>query len=178
MVHGVAETNRSGLDRHLVLVGMSGAGKSSVGRACADRLGARFIDVDHALEESTGRSIREVFEAEGESGFRRREHEVFRDLLASEAPAVIASGGGVVLLEENRELLRSPRCRVIWLRIEPDALRHRVANRAHRPLLDGDPDAALHAMWVEREPLYQEVADAIVSVEHRTVGEVVEAVLR
>lgn len=178
MSYGGAGPNRSGLDRHLVLVGMSGAGKSSVGRACADRLGVGFVDVDHALEETTSRSIRELFETEGEAGFRRREHELFRDLLDREAPTVIASGGGVVLLEENRKLLCSPRCRVVWLRIEPDALRHRVVNRAHRPLLDGDPDAALHAMWVEREPLYQEVADVIVSVEHRSVGEVVEAVLR
>lgn len=178
MSDGRAVLDRSGLDRHLVLVGMSGAGKSSVGRVCADRLGVAFVDADQALEESTQQSIRDLFETEGERGFRRHEQEMLTQLLERDDPMVIASGGGVVLSEANRELLRSSRCRVIWLRIEPDALRHRVSNRAHRPLLDGDPETALRAMWIEREPLYQEVADAIVSVEHRSVAEVVEAVLR
>ncbi len=170
--------DRNHLDRHLVLVGMSGAGKSSVGRICAERLGVEFVDADDVLEETAGCSIRELFDSEGEPGFRRREHEALAALLEREKPAVIASGGGVVLLEENRQLLASSRARVIWLRIEPDALEQRVRNRTHRPLLDGDPAAALRAMWAEREPLYREVADAIVSVEHRSVAEVVEAVLR
>jgi shikimate kinase len=170
--------DRRRLDRHLVLIGMSGAGKSSVGRICAERLGAEFVDADDVVETSAGCSIRELFESEGEHGFRRREHEVLVSLLGREEPAVIASGGGVVLLDENRELLASPRARVIWLRIEPQALEQRVRNRTHRPLLDGDSVAALQAMWVEREPLYRQVADAIVSVEHRSVADVVEAVLR
>jgi shikimate kinase len=172
------ERDQVHLDQHLVLIGMTGSGKSSVGQLCARRIGAEFVDADEFLERLTGTTVRSLFELEGEAGFRRREHEVLAELVQRDPPIVLASGGGVVLAEDNRALLRSGRCRVVWLRIEPDALEQRVRNREHRPLLDDDPVGALQAMWTERAPLYHEVADAIVSVENRTIAEVVEAVLR
>lgn len=165
-------------DQHLVLVGMMGAGKSTVGRIVAERLGRRLIDSDEAIEERTGRTVREIFATDGEDVFRDLETEALRDALAASDPAVVAAAGGVVLREENRRLLRSSGARVVWLSADPAILVERVRSGMHRPLLDDDPAGVLQRMWDEREPLYREVADAIVTVEGRSVGEVVEAVLR
>ena len=91
---------------------------------------------------------------------------------------MIAAAGGAVLREENRAALRLANARVVWLCAGPSAVADRVRTGAHRPLLDDDPEAVLQRMWTDREPLYREVADAIVGVEGRTVHEVLEAVLR
>lgn len=165
-------------EQHLVLVGMMGAGKSTVGRVVAERLGRALIDSDESIEARTGRTVREIFATDGEPAFRALETEVLRDALASREPAVIAAAGGLVLRAENRSLLRESGARVIWLSADPTVLVERVRNGMHRPLLDDDPAAVLRRMWDQREPLYREVADAIVSVEGRSVGEVAEAVLR
>jgi shikimate kinase len=163
---------------HLVLVGMMGAGKSTVGRIVAHRLERPFLDSDQVIEERTGRTVREIFATAGEQAFRDLETAVLAEALASEEPSVIAAAGGVVLSPQNRELLRAGDARVVWLLADPSLLLDRVRSGMHRPLLDDDPAATLQRMWDEREPLYREVADAIVSVDHRTVADVVEAVLR
>jgi shikimate kinase len=165
-------------DQHLVLVGMMGAGKSTVGRVLAERLDRQLLDSDAMIEQRTGRTVREIFAADGEAAFRAVETEVLRDALASEPPAVIAAAGGVVLADENRRILRDGRARVVWLSADPGVLVDRVRAGGHRPLLDGDPAGTLRRMYDERETLYRSVADAIVSVDGRSVGEVVEAVLR
>lgn len=165
-------------EQHLVLVGMMGAGKSTVGRVIAERLGRRLVDSDEQIELRAGRTVREIFADDGEPAFRALETDVLHDALAAAEPTVIAAAGGVVLRPENRRLLRESGARVIWLSADPGVLLDRVANGMHRPQLDQDPAGTLQRMWDEREPLYREVADAIVSVDGRSVHEVVEAVLR
>lgn len=166
------------LPRHLVLVGMMGAGKSTVGRIVAERLGRELLDSDAVIETATGRTVREIWAADGEEAFRTLETRALREALAADAPSVIAAAGGVVLREENRRMLAEADARVVWLMATPDVLVDRVRSGMHRPLLDDDPEGTLQRMWAEREPLYQEVADAIVSVDGRSINEVVEAVLR
>ncbi len=164
--------------RHLVLVGMMGVGKTTIGRFVAARLGRELLDSDALIEADNGRTVRQIFAADGEEAFRSIETGVLTRSLAVEEPAVIAAAGGVVLRAENRALLRESGARVVWLRAEPGLLIERVRSGGHRPLLDDDPEAVLRRMAEERDPLYREVADAIVSVDNRSIGEVVEAVLR
>lgn len=168
----------AGTEKHLVLVGMMGAGKTTVGRIVAERLGRPLIDSDEVIESRAGRSVREIFAEDGEDAFRSLETEVLRDALAATEPAVIAAAGGVVLREDNRRALAESDARVVWLLADPEVVLDRVGSGMHRPLLDHDPEATLRRLWAEREPLYREVADAIVLVGGRSVHEVVEAVLR
>lgn len=169
----------SGLDGvHLVLIGMMGSGKTTVGRIAAERLGRPFFDSDTVIEARTGRTVRQIFADEGEDAFRTLETQVLAEALDSPEPAVIAAAGGVVLRAENRAALRQAKARVIWLCADPVLLADRVRSGGHRPLLDADPEGTLRQMWVDREALYREVADAIVGVDGRSVYEVVEAVLR
>lgn len=171
-------THAAEAEQHLVLVGMMGAGKSTVGRVVAERLGRRLVDSDERIEERTGKTVREIFATDGEAAFRTLETEALREALAAPEATVIAAAGGVVLREENRRLLRSSGARVIWLSADPRVLVERVASGMHRPLLDDDAAGTLQRMWDEREALYREVADAIVSVDGRSINEVAEAVLR
>ncbi len=164
--------------QHIVLVGMMGAGKSSVGRAMAHRLERPLLDTDELIEERAGRSVREIFAEAGEPAYRLIETDVLRAALAAEAPAVIAAGGGVVLSPTNRALLVEADAHIVWLLADVDVLLARVRNGAHRPLLDDDPERTLRRMFDERAGLYREVADAIVSVDHRSVHDVAQAVLR
>ena len=166
-------------DQHLVLVGMMGSGKSTAARVLADRLGRTALDTDHAIEARTGRTVREIFADDGEAAFRAMESEVLAEALASPTPLVIATGGGMVLAEANRRAMRAANARVVWLCADPaTTLLDRVRNGVHRPLLDVDPEGTLQRMFDEREALYRVVADAIVLVDHRSVSDVVEAVLR
>jgi shikimate kinase len=163
---------------HLVLIGMMGAGKTTVARLAAQRLGRRVLDSDAEIEAAQGRTVREIFQADGEAAFRSLETQVLLAALAEPEPLVIAAAGGVVLSPTNRLALREAPARVVWLSARPETLVARISSIGHRPLLDDDPSGTLHRMFIEREPLYREVADAIVSVDGRSVDDVVEAVLR
>jgi shikimate kinase len=163
---------------HLVLVGLMGVGKTTVGRALADQLDRPFLDSDHMIEARTGRTVREIWRDDGETAFRRLETDVLRDALDAPDAAVIAAAGGVVLSDVNRRLLDESGAQVVWLRADDDVLVERAQKGAHRPLLDDDPAGVLAQMAIDRAPLYQEVADAIVTVDRRSVNEVVKAVLR
>jgi shikimate kinase len=164
--------------RHLVLVGLMGTGKTTVGRVLAQRLRRQFYDSDLMIEARTGRSVREIFADDGEEAFRRLETLVLVEALAAQDKAVIAAAGGIVLSIENRQALRAAGARVVWLRAEPEILVERVRSGSHRPLLDSDPEETLRTMNGERADLYREVADAIVTVDNRSVTDVVEAILR
>ncbi len=165
-------------DQHLVLVGMMAVGKTTVARAAAERLGRALFDSDVMIQERTGRTVREIFAADGESAFRALETEMLHVALTNAEPAVVAAAGGVVLSAENRKALTESNAWVVWLCADSATLLTRIADDDHRPLLDGDPAGTLHRMFAEREALYREVADAIVVVDHRSVAEVVDAVLQ
>ena len=162
-------------DRHVVLIGMMGSGKTTIGRQLAERLGRPFVDSDEQVERRTGRTVREIFETDGEPTFRRLETEALTEALASSAPSVVAAAGGVVLSPENRRLLREPD--VVWLRADPGVLARRVLGGDHRPLLGDDPEATLRRLAGERRHLYEEVADLTVDVDAQEPDAVVETVL-
>ena len=165
-------------DRHLVLIGMMGVGKSTVGRVLAERLGRQLRDSDAMIEARTGQTVREIWKAVGEAAYRALETEMLIEALGGEEPSVIAAAGGIVLRKENRELLKGESAQVVWLVADVDVLVGRVSHGGHRPLLDDDPRGALTAMWDDRAELYREVADAIVSVDGRSIHDVTQAVLR
>lgn len=161
---------------HVVLVGMMGTGKTSIGRPVAAHLGRRFVDSDEQVERRTGRTVKEIFESEGEAAYRRLESDALAAALAEPEPAVIAAAGGVVIDPANRDRLRRAGT-VIWLDAPPEVLAERVVDGDHRPLLGDDPLATLARLAAEREGWYREVADAVVDVGSRTADEAVEAVL-
>jgi len=161
---------------HLILVGMMGSGKSVVGRRVAQRLGRRFVDSDAQVEARTGRTVREIWEAEGEAAFRKLEAEALAEALAAEEPTVIAAAGGTVLDPDNRKAIEAGGT-VIWLRAAPETLAARVGRRDHRPLLGDEPLEVLARLDLERASYYREVADAVVDVDDADVEDVAEAVL-
>jgi shikimate kinase len=149
---------------HLVLVGMMGAGKTSLARRAARRLGRRPVDLDHEIERVAGRSIPEVFADEGEPGFRDRETAALRVVLAGDEPLVVATGGGAVVRPENRSIMRE-RGLVVWLRARPETLAARVGDGAGRPLLAGDPRTALERIATDRAPHYAAAAHEVLDVD-------------
>jgi shikimate kinase len=140
---------------------MMGVGKTTVGRRLAAAHDRPFADSDAVIEARTGRSVREIFETDGEQAFRILEAGVLADALGAEEPAVIAAAGGVVLDPGNRELLRRAGT-VVWLRAPVEVLVDRVVTGDHRPLLAQDPEGTLHRMEQHRSELYAEVADVVV----------------
>ncbi len=162
----------------IVLVGMMGAGKSAVGRRLAGRLGWDLLDSDRQVEEMTGRTVPEIWRSDGEAAFRRLESQVLADALASTTPRVIAAAGGVVLDDGNRRLLSRHRP-VVWLRAPVEVLITRVRKGEGRPLLAGDPAAAMRRLDAERRSLYEEVADLAVDVDNdHTADHVTERIVR
>jgi shikimate kinase len=154
----------SRLNRTIALVGMMGAGKSSVGRKLAARLGVPFRDADAEIEAAAGCSISEIFERYGEAAFRDGERKVIARLLA-EAPHVLATGGGAFVAEGLRAEIKA-RATTIWLRAPVDLLVSRVDRRDTRPLLrQGDPREIIERLLRERAPLYAEADFAIDSVD-------------
>ncbi len=155
-----------------------GAGKTTVGRALADRLGWAFIDSDRQVEARTGRTVADIWRTEGEPGFRHLEREALEDALAAtaERPAVVAAAGGTVLDPRNRDLLRR-HPPVVWLRARPETSAARVGTGETRPLLAGDPLGALQRLGAERRPFYEEVADTVVDVDDLTPDQIVERVM-
>ena len=154
-------TSVAAAGRNLYLVGMMGAGKTTVGRQLAKKLGLRFIDSDHEIEARTGVRIPTIFEIEGEPGFRRRESEVIA-ALTQDTGLVLATGGGAVLDPESRRNLKNTGM-VVYLRVLPLALYERTRHDRNRPLLQvDDPLARLEQLFEQRDPIYREVADVVV----------------
>ena len=151
----------------IVLVGLMGAGKSSVGRRVANRLGLPFFDADNEIEAAAGCSISDLFTRYGEPAFRAGERRVMRRLLAGPR-AVIATGGGAFIDPETRALIAGGAISV-WLRADLELLHKRVVGRDHRPLLkQGDPRAILQDLMEKRHPIYAEADLAVDSVDQPT----------
>lgn len=167
---GTAHPARTaGRGGNIFLVGLMGAGKTSVGKLLARRLGKTFLDCDHEIERTTGVRIPVIFEIEGEEGFRARERKMLAEL-ARGSDLVLATGGGAVLAAENRRVLMQNGL-VVYLRAAPHDLYQRTRHDRNRPLLQtADPLAKLTALFAERDPLYREVADAIVDTGHQSVS--------
>jgi shikimate kinase len=139
--------------RSVVLVGMMGAGKSTIGRRLSVRLGLPFLDADAEIEAAAGMSIPDIFESRGEAEFRNGEVRVIARLLDG-GPAVIATGGGAVLRQETRDRIREKGVS-IWLKADSDIIMRRVKRRSDRPLLQtADPEATVERLIREREPVY------------------------
>ena len=143
---------------------MMGAGKTSGGRRVAKRLHRRLVDLDAAIERAAGKPIPEIFAAEGEAGFREREHAVLVEVLRADEPLVVSTGGGAVLREDNRTSMRE-RGTVVWMRASPQTLLTRVGNGAGRPLLAGDPIGNLTRLAAERADAYRAAAHHVVDVD-------------
>ena len=163
--------------RNIFLVGLMGAGKTTVARQLARRLGKTFYDTDHEIERRTGVRVQVIFEIEGEPGFRARESQMVDSLTALQ-DVVLGTGGGVVLKPENRALLAA-RGFVIYLRAQPRDLYQRTRHDKSRPLLaTDDPLAKLEELQRVRDPLYREVADLIVDTGRQSVGALVDQLLK
>lgn len=161
---------------NIFLVGLMGAGKTTVGRALAKRLNKRFIDSDHEIEARTGASIPLIFEIEGEASFRHREAEAIRDLTA-EKNIVLATGGGAILRPENRAFLKT-RGTVIYLRASISSILLRTGNDNSRPLLQtADPRRRLEQLAEERDPFYLDVADFVIDTGRPNVQSLVQTII-
>jgi shikimate kinase len=163
-------------DRPIFLVGMMGSGKSTVGRRLASALGRPFIDSDKEIERRCGVAVATIFEVEGEAGFRRREAALIDEL--SRLPGIVlATGGGAVLLEENRRLLRE-RGFVVYLCASVSELWHRLRSDKVRPLLrTPDPRQRIAELVGQRDPLYRECASHVVMTGRQPADRVVQEIV-
>ena len=163
-------------NNNIFLVGLMGAGKTTIGRLLARKLNRRFVDADHEIEARTGATIPWIFEIEGEACFRRREADVIRDLSAQQG-LVLATGGGAVLDPKSRALL-AERGTVIYLRASIGSILQRTAHDKNRPLLQtADPRGKLEQLWTERDPLYREIADLVIDTGRPNVQSMVQTIL-
>ncbi|MBA5685551.1 bifunctional shikimate kinase/3-dehydroquinate synthase AroKB [Rugamonas apoptosis] len=162
--------------QNVFLVGLMGAGKTTIGRILARKLGLRFIDSDHEIEARTGASIPWIFEIEGEQSFRRREAEVIRELTAQQG-IVLATGGGAILDPDSRAYLQA-RGTVIYLRASVNSILARTAHDKNRPLLQtADPRKKLEELMALRDPLYQQVAHMVIDTGRPNVQSMVQTIL-
>jgi shikimate kinase/3-dehydroquinate synthase len=161
---------------NIFVVGLMGAGKTTIGRILARKLGMRFVDSDHEIEARTGASIPWIFEIEGEPSFRRREAEVIRELTAQQG-IVLATGGGAILNPESRAYLKA-RGTVIYLRANVNSIMTRTGHDKNRPLLQtADPRKRIEQLIAQREPFYQDVANVIIETGRPNVQSMVQTIL-
>ncbi len=162
---------------NIILVGLMGAGKTTVGRRLANTLGLEFVDSDHEIERHTGADIPWIFDIEGEEGFRRREQEMV-EMLCQRQGIVLATGGGVILSEQNRKTLCTSGT-VIYLCATVEQIYQRIARSTNRPLLQcADPKLRLKALYEQRDPLYREVADLVIKTDHHSVAYMTRVIMR
>ena len=166
----------SGIPENIFLVGVMGAGKTTVGRLLAKKLNRTFVDTDVEIEKRCGVPIPMIFEMEGEAGFRKREAQVI-DELTKEKNLVLATGGGAVLLPENRKNLKE-RGTVFYLRANPHELWLRTRNDKGRPLLNNnDPKGTLEKLYAIRDPLYRETAHHVIDTGKPSVAQLVNTLM-
>jgi shikimate kinase len=165
--------------QRVLLVGMMGAGKSTVASVLAARLGWPRVDTDTIVERRAGATVADIFASEGEAFFRAAEAVAIAGLEQAEEPLVVSVGGGAVLTESNRQALRAAGT-VVWLRARPATLAARVGAVGTRPLLARSgvgPDAALELLARERDGSYREASDVVVDVDDVSAGEAVDLVI-
>lgn len=163
--------------RHVVLVGLMGAGKTTVGERLAARLERPFVDTDELVVATAGRSVPELFADLGEAGFRALEHDAVADACSSPEPLVIACGGGAVLDPDNRRTITAAGV-VVWLRATPAQLAERVGDGDERPLLaSGATIDTLVRLAAVRAPSYEAVADVVVDTDGLDPDAVTDRVL-
>jgi shikimate kinase len=161
---------------NLFLVGLMGAGKTTLGRQLARRLDKRFVDADHELEARLGVTIPTIFEIEGEAGFRDREEAII-DELTKMSGVVLATGGGAVLRPANRECLHAAG-NVFYLRSTPEDVFRRLRHDKGRPLLQvDDPLKRLRDLYVQRDPLYRETAQYVIETGRPSVPTLVNMIV-
>lgn len=158
----------------LVLVGVPGAGKTTVGQSIAATLGVEFDDTDQMIELREGRSVADIFVQDGEQRFRDIEHDVVAQAVANHR-GVLALGGGAVLDADSRRLLRG--IPTVWLQVDTDTAVRRVGLNAPRPVLLGNVRGQLKSLTLEREPLYTEVADMAIDTTDRAPAELAEQII-
>ena len=160
---------------NIFLIGLMGAGKSTIGKQLARELGKDFRDSDSEIEKRTGVSIDVIFDIEGEQGFRRRETGMLKELVEKRG-IVLATGGGAVLAQENRQLLRDNGL-IIYLRASAEHLAGRVRLDRRRPLLQsGDKLVKIRELLTQREPVYQQLADMVIETNNRSIPRVVRQI--
>jgi shikimate kinase len=164
-------------EQHIFLVGPMGVGKTSVGRQLAGLLHRPFVDVDAEIESRCGADIQWIFDMEGEAGFRKRETKVLGDIVTNSVSSVIATGGGVVMTEENRKILQSSG-QVIYLSVSKEQLYERMRRDKSRPLLQVENREQVIDDLIElRDPLYREVADVVFAAEAGSAYRVAKVLL-
>jgi shikimate kinase len=162
-------------DKHVVLIGMMGAGKTTVGSRLARVLDRPFVDSDVQVERRAARPVREILETDGEAAYRAIEAEALTEALFSEEPSVIAAAGGTILDPTNRRRMKE--CGVVvFLEADPKDLVGRVGGQDHRPLLRDDPAGVLQQMDHDRRSLYEETADVVVDASANGPDVVVEQI--
>jgi shikimate kinase len=160
---------------NIFFVGLMGAGKTTIGKILAKHLGKTFYDTDHEIEKRTGVKVSTIFELEGEAGFRKRETAIIQEL-GKLNNIIMATGGGAILAEENRQLLAANGT-VIYLRANVNELWHRMRNDKHRPLLQNvDIRAKLEQLYAERNPLYTETAALIFDTGNQPVSSIINQI--
>lgn len=163
--------------RNIYLVGLMGAGKTTVGRQLAKRLSRPFFDSDHEIVERTGVPIPTIFEIEGEDGFRRREAQTIQEL-AMASNLVLATGGGAVIKPETRKLLHDTGW-VVYLNVQPGLLYERTRFDRNRPLLSVEnPLAKLEELHAARDPLYREAAHIVIDGSRLVASGIVQHLIR
>ncbi len=161
---------------NIIFVGPMGAGKTTIGRMVAKKLGADFYDSDHEIESRTGADIPWIFEIEGEEGFRRRERTVIAELCQLQN-IVLSTGGGVVIDSDNCDSLKASGL-VIYLKSSPEKLLKRIQTDKRRPLLQTDDKLArIEEILAQRGPMYESLADEIVVTDRKTVNQIVKQTL-
>ena len=164
---------------HVVLIGYRGTGKSTVGRLVAERLGRAFFDADRCLEERAGKSIKAIFDEQGEAAFRQLEVEVTAELMEA-PPAVLSMGGGVVLRAENREAIAAGK--VVWLTASPETVHDRLAadpaTHGQRPNLTATGGyAEIRDLMEERQPLYLTCCDHEIATDGKMLEQIAEEIV-
>jgi len=161
----------------LVLIGAPGAGKSTVGKALSEKLNREFLDTDVLIQDSTGKTITDIFVVDGEEAFRAIELKVLADVLKSEN-TVISLGGGAPISEQAQRLITDSQSLVIFLDVSLATAAPRVGFNRDRPLLLGNPRAQWQALSDKRRPIYERLADVVIKVDEMDVDAIVTAIVK